>query len=128
MRTSSQRAKTGKVPRRKHYKVERLYGVEKPTAAEVHAARLLLDIADGCSHYIGTWITKAELSQWYTELAAREGWEVQGWIPVARALTTWTTRKRSKKRTSYLIPRPTAALRRRAALAGSRPQQSAEAA
>lgn len=125
---SPQRVKTGKTPRRKRYKVERLYGVQKPTTAEIHAARLLLDIADGCPHIVGTWITMAELSQWYAELATREGWEAQGWIPVARALTTWTARKRPKKRTSYLIPRPTAALRRRAALAGFRSQQSVEAA
>lgn len=125
---SSQRAKTGKGPRRKRYKLSRIYGVEKPTTAEIHAARLLLDIADECPHFIGTWITKDELHRWYAELALREGWEVQGWIPIARALKTWTSCERPKKRTSYLIPRPTVALRRRAALAGSHSQQSAEAA
>lgn len=125
---SPERVKTDKGSRRKRYKLGRLYGVEKPTTAEIHAARLLLDIADGCPHFIGTWITKDELSRWYAELALREGWEVQGWIPIARALKTWTSCERPKKRTSYLISRPTVALRRRAALAGSRSQQSAEAA
>lgn len=128
VRTSSQRAKIGKGPRRKKYKVERLYGVEKPTAAEVHAARLLLDIADGCPNFVGTWITKDELSRWYAELAVREGWDVQGWIPVAIALKTWTACARPKKRTSYLIPRPSPALRRRAALVPSRSEQAAYAA
>ncbi len=125
---SPQCVKTDKGPRRKRYKLGRLYGVEKPTTAEIHAARLLLDIADGCPHFIGTWITKDELSRWYAELALREGWDVQSWIPVAIALKTWTACARPKKRTSYLIPRPSAALRRRAALASSQSVQGAEAA
>lgn len=128
VRTSSQRPKTNKAPRRKLYKVERIYGVQKHTTAEIHAASLLLDLADGCPHLIGSWVTKDELSRWYAELAVREGWDVQGWIPVAKALKAWTACERPKKRTSYLIPRPTAALRRRAASGLSRSDQADEAA
>ena len=92
-----------------------------PTIAEIHAAAVLHEIAAQRPHKIGKWVTRKELEDWYLKLAVQEGWEKQGWIPIAVALREWTSAKRIERRegklTRYQIIPITPVLRRRALMA-----------
>ncbi len=106
--------------RRKNYKVSSLRGPEHVSPAQEQAAALLYQIADACPQLVGSWIKKNELRDWYFELADLEGWEVQGWIGVAKALKEWTTSRRitrnGEKLTCYKVVAISKLLKRRAAL------------
>ena len=92
-----------------------------PTIAEIQAAAVLHEIAAQRPHKVGKWVTRKELEDWYRKLAVQEGWEKQGWIPIAVALREWTSAKRIErsdgKLTRYQIIPITPALRRRALMA-----------
>lgn len=86
--------------RRKPLKIARLYRQQpkEPTAAEVHAARLverLTEAGDVHPELTRRWIPREDLQKYYLEIAATHGWQPLSWTAMGTALRAVLARRRS---------------------------------